>query len=124
MTKGNDDNDDEHAGGGGDVRSRAAWMAELASLLEGAGMGYSRSADPGVFSGYDATRGFLNGDVLCPLPRCMGIPGVRHDASDGRGRSAGTGERRIPLRGRGRREEGVRRLPDVGVLPPEAGGGG
>ncbi len=36
-------------------------------------MGYGRSADPGVFSGYNMTRGFLNGDVLCPPPRCMGM---------------------------------------------------
>ncbi len=73
LTKGNDNNNDERAGGGGGDRFRAAWMAELGSLLEGAGMGYGRSADPGVFSGYEGTRGFLNGGVLCSPPRCMGV---------------------------------------------------
>jgi hypothetical protein len=51
LTKGNENNDDEHAGGGGGDRSCTAWMAELVSLLEGAGMGYRGSTDPGVFSG-------------------------------------------------------------------------
>ncbi len=73
LTKGNDYDNDERAGGGGCDRSRAAWMVGLAFLLEGAGMGYRRSADTGVFSGYDATRGSLNGDVLRPPPRCMGV---------------------------------------------------
>ena len=92
--------------GGGDERPRATWMTEFASLLEGAGMGHGSSA-PGVSSGYDATRGFLNGDVLCPPPRCAGVtqefgtrPGVvvamalilenagYHHSGDGGGRRA------------------------------------
>ena len=72
LTKSNDD-EERSGAGGGDERPRPAWMTEFASLLEGAGMGYGRSADPGVSSGYDATRGFLNGDVLCPPPRCAGV---------------------------------------------------
>ncbi len=114
LTNGKDDEDDDDVGdgraggGGGGDRSRAAWMTELASLLEGAGMGYGRSANPGVSSGYDATRGFLNGDVLCPPPRCVGVTqefgtrpglavaaalvlenaGYHHSGGDGGGRRA------------------------------------
>ncbi len=36
-------------------------------------MGYRQSAHPGSFLGNNATRGFLNGKVLCPPPRCMGV---------------------------------------------------
>ena len=48
-------------------------MSEFASLLEGNGMGYGRSGDSGVSSGYDRTMGFINDKILCPSPFCMGI---------------------------------------------------
>jgi hypothetical protein len=59
-------------GGGRDERPHV-WMSEFASLFEGNGMGYSQSGDAGVSAGYDRTVGFLNGEVLCPSPDCMGI---------------------------------------------------
>ncbi len=59
-------------GGGGDERPRM-WMLEFVSLLEGNGMGYGRSGNAGVSAGYNRMVGFLNGEVLCPLPRCMGV---------------------------------------------------
>jgi hypothetical protein len=59
-------------GGGGDKWPHV-WMSEFASLLEGNRMGYGRSGNAGVSAGYDRTVGFLNGEVLCPSPRCMGV---------------------------------------------------
>jgi hypothetical protein len=59
-------------GGGRDERPHV-WMSAFASLLEGNGMRYGRSGNAGVSAGYDRTVGFLNGEVLCPSPRCMGV---------------------------------------------------
>ena len=59
-------------GGGGDEWPHVR-MLEFTSLLEGNGIGYGRSGDTGVSAGYNRTVGFLNGEVLCPSPRCMGI---------------------------------------------------
>jgi hypothetical protein len=59
-------------GGGGDEQPHM-WMLEFASLLKGNGMGYGRSGNVGVSARYNRTMGFLNGEVLCPLPHCMGV---------------------------------------------------
>ncbi len=59
-------------GGGGDKRPHV-WMLEFASLLEGNGVGYGQSGNAGMSAGYERTVGFLNGEVLCPSPCCMGI---------------------------------------------------
>jgi hypothetical protein len=36
-------------------------------------MGYGQSGDAGMSVGYNRTVGFLNGEVLCPSLRFMGI---------------------------------------------------
>ncbi len=59
-------------GGGGNKRPHV-WMSEFASLLKGNRMGYGQSSKAGVSAGYDRTVGFLNDEVLCPSPCCMGI---------------------------------------------------
>jgi hypothetical protein len=59
-------------GGGGDKRPHV-WILEFASLLEGNGMGYGRSGNDGMSVVYNRTVGFLNSEVLCPLPCCMVI---------------------------------------------------
>ncbi len=59
--------------GGGEDERPHVWMSEFTSLIEGNGMGYSQSGNAGVSAGYDRTVGFPNGEVLCPLPCCMGI---------------------------------------------------
>jgi hypothetical protein len=67
-------NDDGISGiGSGRDKRPHVWMSEFASLLEGNGMGYSQSGNAGMSAGYDQTVEFLNGEVLCPLPHCMGI---------------------------------------------------
>ncbi|KAL3815544.1 hypothetical protein ACHAXA_004189 [Cyclostephanos tholiformis] len=63
-------NGDKLRGGG---KQPHAWMSEFMSLLERNGMGYGRSSDTGVSSGYDRTMGFINNKIMCPSPRCMGI---------------------------------------------------
>jgi hypothetical protein len=67
----NDDGIGGIGGGGGELPH--VWMSEFASLLEGNGMGHGRSGDAGVSAGYDRTVEFLNSEVLCPSPRCMGV---------------------------------------------------
>ncbi len=59
-------------GGGGDEWTHV-WMLEFASLLEGNAMGNGQSGNAGVSMGYNRMVGFLNGEVLCPLPHCMGV---------------------------------------------------
>ena len=59
-------------GGGGDERPHV-WMSEFVSLLEGNEMGYGQSGNASVSMGYNRMVRFLNGEVLCPLPHCMGI---------------------------------------------------
>jgi hypothetical protein len=48
-------------------------MSEFVSLLEGNEMGYGQSGNASVSMGYNRMVRFLNGEVLCPLPHCMGI---------------------------------------------------
>ncbi len=59
-------------GGGGDERPYV-WLLEFASLLAGNGIGYGQYGDAGMSAGYNWTVGFLNSEVLCLLPHCMGV---------------------------------------------------
>jgi hypothetical protein len=73
LTKVNNKDDDKRARGGRGNRSHAAWMAELAFLLDGAGHGVPPIRQSWCFLGVKCDEGILNGDVLCLLPRCMGV---------------------------------------------------
>ncbi|KAL3798275.1 hypothetical protein HJC23_000189 [Cyclotella cryptica] len=53
-----------------DNASKPEWVRRLATLLRDS-MGMDKSANDRVSKGYEVTRGFVNGEELCPLPHCF-----------------------------------------------------
>jgi len=58
----------------GDTSQRPLWAKEILSILANSQMGYGVSRDADVSEGYDQTKGFVYGELLCPLSKCLALP--------------------------------------------------
>lgn len=61
---------EQHPSGGSEKND---WASRFASLLEKKGMGYGKSSDQAVSSGYDESLGFVTDQILCPPPHCFAL---------------------------------------------------